>query len=47
MLVVGEKEVEANSVSVRQHKVGDKGSMSIEAFTNMVKEEIKNKVNHI
>lgn len=47
MLVVGEKEVEANSVSVRQHKVGDKGSMSIEGFTEMVKDEIKNKVNHI
>jgi threonyl-tRNA synthetase len=36
MLVVGEKEAEQNEVSVRQRGVGDKGSMKIEAFMDLV-----------
>ena len=46
MLVVGEKEKEAGTVSVRKHKVGDKGSISVEEFKNQILEEIKNKTNH-
>ncbi len=41
MLIIGEKEVEAGAVSIRKHKVGDLGSMSIEAFRNLIVEEIK------
>jgi threonyl-tRNA synthetase len=46
MLVVGEKEKEAGTVSVRKHKVGDKGSSSLEDFRNLILEEINNKINN-
>ncbi|NJD23330.1 MAG: threonine--tRNA ligase [Melioribacter sp.] len=46
MLIVGEKEKESGTVSVRQHKLGDKGSLSIEEFVSKIKIEIDNKVNH-
>ena len=46
MLVVGEKEKEAEAVSVRQHKIGDKGSIRVSEFIKQIKEEIDNKVNH-
>ena len=43
MLVVGEKERESNSVSVRKHKEGDKGALSLSEFINNIKDIIKNK----
>ena len=43
-LIVGEKEVEANSVSVRKRKVGDIGAMSIDEFAKKLDDEIKTKV---
>jgi len=43
MLVVGEKEMQANTVSVRQHKKGDLGSMTREAFLAKVVEAVENK----
>lgn len=46
MLVVGEKEKEAESVSVRQHKVGDKGITKVSEFIKQIKEEIDNRSNH-
>ena len=42
MLIIGEKEAGDNSVSVRKHGEGDKGSMSVEAFGKMISDEIKN-----
>jgi threonyl-tRNA synthetase len=41
MLIVGEKEVELNQVSVRQRGEGDKGSMSAEEFTQLVQQAIE------
>jgi threonyl-tRNA synthetase len=41
MLVVGEKEAEENEVSVRQRGAGDKGSMSIEQFSDLVRRTIE------
>lgn len=41
MLVVGEKEEETNSVSVRRHGEGDLGSMSLEAFAKLVNTEVE------
>jgi threonyl-tRNA synthetase len=41
MIIVGEKEQEANSVSVRKHGQGDLGSMSQEAFIQLFQNEIK------
>ncbi|MEW5844479.1 MAG: threonine--tRNA ligase [Bacteroidota bacterium] len=46
MLIVGEKEKESGAVSVRLHKVGDKGSMSVDEFKKLILEEINNKTNH-
>lgn len=40
MLIIGEKEVENGTVSVREHGKGDKGSMKIAEFAQMIKEEI-------
>lgn len=37
MLIVGEKEAENNEVSVRQRGAGDKGAMSIVAFSDLVR----------
>ena len=41
MLIVGEKEVELNQVSVRQRGEGDKGSMTAEAFAVLVQQAIE------
>ena len=40
MLIVGEKESEDGLVSVRKHGEGDLGSMSMEAFAELIKKEI-------
>lgn len=44
MLVVGDKEVEANAVGVRSRKDGDIGAQKIEDFISKTKEEIENYV---
>ena len=41
MLIIGDKEVEANAVGVRSRKDGDIGAMSVEDFINKIEEEIK------
>jgi threonyl-tRNA synthetase len=41
MLVIGNKELENRSVSVRRHHVGDLGSRSIESFTAAIADEIR------
>ncbi len=41
MLILGEKEVENNTLSVRKHGAGDLGVFSIENFASLVNEEIK------
>jgi threonyl-tRNA synthetase len=41
MLIVGEKEQESQSISVREHGKGDKGSFSISEFIQMFQEKIK------
>ena len=43
MLVVGEKEVSAGTVSVRDKALGDQGVMSTEAFLGLAREEIREK----
>ena len=40
MLIVGEKEADSQTVSVRKHGEGDLGSMSIESFVKLVDDEI-------
>ncbi len=39
MIIVGEQEAEANTISVRRHKEGDLGSMNLEKFIVKIKEE--------
>ena len=43
MLVVGQKEVDSNSVSVRSFKNGDLGVLDFEIFKNKILDEINNK----
>ncbi len=44
MLILGEQEEKDNSVSVRKHSEGDLGSMTAEAFSKLINDEIdKNK----
>ncbi|MDO5718127.1 MAG: threonine--tRNA ligase [Tissierellia bacterium] len=42
-LILGQKEIETNTVSVRKRDKGDEGSFSIEDFINRVREEIDTK----
>jgi len=41
MLILGEQEENEESVSVRKHSEGDLGTMSIEAFSELINNEIK------
>jgi len=43
MLIVGDKEVESSSVSVRDRKEGDKGAVKLEEFINQIMNEIAEK----
>lgn len=43
MLVIGDKEVETENVSIRCRKRGDIGTMSVSDFCNMVEKEIREK----
>jgi threonyl-tRNA synthetase len=42
MLIVGDKEKEAGNISLRKHKEGDKGSMTINEFISNITTEINN-----
>ena len=46
MLVVGEKEMNENKVSIRRHGVGDKGQKAIADFIAEVREEIVSRTSH-
>lgn len=43
MLVIGDKEAEASSVSVRTRSGGDMGAMSVENFIARITGEIKSR----
>jgi len=43
MIIVGDKEVEENTISVRTREKGDLGSFSIDEFVKEIKAKIKNK----
>ena len=45
MLIVGEKEAENNEVSVRKQGEGDKGSMKITTFAEILTEEVEKMIN--
>ncbi len=44
MLILGEKEVEANAVGVRIRKQGDVGQMDLNEFISKIKDEIEQKI---
>ena len=46
MVVCGQKEMETNSVAVRQHGKGDQGTKSLEEFISDIQNEIKNRISH-
>ena len=43
LLIIGDREIEAKAVGVRQRGKGDLGQMQSDAFTAKIKEEIINK----
>lgn len=43
MLVIGEKEVAENQLSVRRQGKGDTGVQSVDVFVEMIKDEIENR----
>lgn len=45
MLIVGEKEMNENAVSVRKHGQGDLGSMSVEDFIALIEKQVKEEQN--
>jgi threonyl-tRNA synthetase len=47
LLIVGEKEAEAEQVAVRKQGDGDKGVMSLQEFVNFVNEEVENSLSEI
>ena len=44
MLVVGEKEEQSDTISVRRHAEGDLGSMSVETFAGLINTEISGQI---
>jgi threonyl-tRNA synthetase len=46
LLVVGEKEMTENVISVRRQGEGDLGTMDINNFVNLIKSEIEKSVNN-
>jgi len=43
MIIVGNKEVENQNISVRKHLTGDLGAMDLKDFITTITQEIKNK----
>ena len=44
MLILGEKEAENENISVRKHRQGDVGSMSVKAFIDLIENEISKSI---
>lgn len=47
LLIVGEKEVENNEVSVRSRKNGDEGALSLDSFIEKIQKEVASKENYL
>ena len=41
MLIVGDKEIEANAVGVRTRKDGDIGQLQVDEFISKIEDEVK------
>jgi len=46
MLIVGEKEMETNTISVRQRGEGDLGSMAIDDFIKIINKLVEEELSH-
>ncbi len=44
MVVIGDKEVENNTISIRHRRLGDLGSMPVDQFITQVKDEVSRRV---
>ena len=38
MIIIGDREIEKNKISVRKHKIGDLGMLTLDKFINLIKE---------
>ena len=43
-LIIGEKEIESNTISVRKRGEGDLGSMTLEEFTKNFEKELESRI---
>ena len=43
MLVIGDKDIEAGTLSVRSRKEGDKGAFTLDDFTALILEKVESK----
>jgi threonyl-tRNA synthetase len=41
MLIIGDSEIESDTISVRKKSVGDLGKMTLSTFIDQIQEEIK------
>jgi len=41
MIIIGEKEEENNTISIRKHSEGDLGSFTVESVVDLINTEIK------
>jgi len=45
LLIVGEKEVETETVSIRRQGEGDKGTMKLQEFADFITNEVNSQIN--
>ena len=45
MIILGEKEIESQKISVRRQGKGDLGSFGVDEFAKLITEEIKKELN--
>jgi threonyl-tRNA synthetase len=44
MIIIGDKEIQNNNVSVRRHRKGDLGSLSLDELIKQLHDEVENKI---
>jgi threonyl-tRNA synthetase len=47
MLIIGEKEQESDTISVRRQGEGDKGTMTFDEFANFIQKEVREQLSDI
>ena len=43
MVIIGQKEADSEEISLRRHRKGDQGSLTLQALKDMLVKEVRNK----